>query len=436
MANAATAAFAILTGPAPAASDPSGSGAGRLARRLAAWTVGNPETGAVVWRLDSGGPVEVLAYRPTTPFAPASTMKVVTAASALINLGADFRFETKLIAGARSTLDGGVFRGPLYVKGYGDPVLSTPRYARAYFGGSGGNVGRLVRPLRALGVRRVIGPLVADETFLDTARIGTGWSASDRSECPPLTGLVVNQSYAGDDRGRPTSAPPISAARHVRRSMTALGIVQTGQLRSGTAPAVGRPIGAVRSPPLSRIIRLMLPESDNFIAETLTRDVGAYLDRSGTTVAGTDRAEATVRTLGGLGPGEDVVDGSGLSRANRLSAATLTSVLTAASEDDGWGRALISGLPRGGEGTLLHRLRGSVVRTRVRAKTGSIDGVSSLAGIVRSTSGTRYVFAFLMNGPDDKGARTAQDSIVRLLANGAGDAAPGRAVTRPSAATR
>lgn len=355
-------------------------------------------------------------------------MKIVTAASALINLGPDFRFQTRLVAGPRAVRAGSTLRGPIYVKGYGDPLLSTPGYATRYFGGRGGNLGRLLAPLRRLGIRRVEGPIVADESFLSSVRVGPLWEPSYRSESGALTGLPVNEGWHGDLRDRYVANPPIAAARRVRTSLRAIGVAHAGPVRAGITPEIARPLGSVSSPPLRDIVDVMLPASDNFIAETLTRDVGAYVGEGGTSEDGAARAEATLADLGASTGSERVVDGSGLSRHNRLTATSLVRVLAAADSQPAWGTALVGGLPRGGEGTLIRRLRDGVVRKRVRAKTGYIGGVSALAGLVSSRGGSRYVFAFLMNDPDIAGAHGAQDSLVTLLARGAADQVSGRPV--------
>jgi D-alanyl-D-alanine carboxypeptidase/D-alanyl-D-alanine-endopeptidase (penicillin-binding protein 4) len=99
----------------------------------------------------------------------------------------------------------------------------------------------------------------------------------------------------------------------------------------------------------------------------------------------------------------------------------MVGALEAANADAEWGDALIASLPKGGQGTLIHRLKGPVVRNRVHAKTGYINGVASLAGIVTSKAGVRYAFAFLTNTPDIGGAHTAMDKAVTMLAAGAAD---------------
>ena len=98
-------------------------------------------------------------------------------------------------------------------------------------------------------------------------------------------------------------------------------------------------------------------------------------------------------------------------------------MLTKANADPTWGDALVNSLEHGGEGTLIHRLRDGDVRARVRAKTGYIDGVASLAGIVTSKSGKRYAFAFLINDSDIGGAQRTMDQAVSMLARGGADGA-------------
>ena len=172
---------------------------------------------------------------------------------------------------------------------------------------------------------------------------------------------------------------------------------------------------------MARIVDYMNTHSDNFTAETLTKGIGAYGTGRGSTPGGTGRAEAVMRERGVLMASDDLVDGSGLSHSNRLSATTLVGVLKDAQAHPAWGTALINSLPKGGEGTLIRRLKGPAVRNRVHAKTGYINGVASLAGTVTSKSGVPYAFAFLMNTSDIGAAQRTMDRAVTLLATGAVD---------------
>ncbi len=420
------------TVPAAPSPTPPGEGAatepGPLQRTLAAWGRGHPATSALVWRLDGPTPVPILAFRPDVARMPASTMKIVTSAAALLTLGPDFRFDTRLYAGVNAVRHGRVLKGPIYIKGYGDPLLSTPAYARNFFSGLGGNLGRLASGLRRDGISLVRGPVVADETFFDAQRRGPDWKASYSSDCSPLSGLPINQDFTGDARAAHVANPPLAAAQRLRAAMAAVGVRQVGPLRPGRAPTRGRLLATVQSPPLRKILGVMNPASDNFIAETLMKDVGAYGRAEGSTRAGTEQAAETLRAGGILGSDDRLVDGSGLSRGNRISASTMVRLLAAADrERTTWGSALLHSLEHGGQGTLIHRLRGSEA-PRIRAKTGYIDGVAGLAGVVTSRAGHRFAFAFFMNDWDIGGAHNLQDQIVAALADGDGD----RAAALPS----
>lgn len=387
---------------------------------LRAWTARHPATSALVWRLSPGGPVQVAEFGSDVPRMPASTMKLVTSAGALLQFGASHRFTTTLVTSAPPAA-GSVLQGPLYLRGAGDPVLSTPRYGRAVLRGRATPLDQLARALRRRGVRVVRGPIVADESLFDGLRVGPGWLAAHRRDIAPLSAVAVNQDNAGERPGAYVAHPPVASARRLRDALARAGVRHVGPLRAGRAPVRARVVAAVTSPPLAVILRAMNVDSDNFIAETLAKDVGAYFGGQGSTSVGVARDGAVLRSRGILGTTDHLVDGSGLSRSNRVSAHSLVRLISAAEEDHSWGRALILSLPKGGEGTLVHRLRAGVVRDRVRAKTGYIDGVSALAGRVISVHGQRYAFALLMNRTDVVAAKATQDRIVTLLASGAED---------------
>ena len=397
--------------------------AGDVERALAAWTRFHPATSALVVRLAPGGPQTIVSHLPDTPRAPASNMKLITSAGALLALGTEFRFETRLATVPAAGAPGGgrVLRGPLYLKGFGDPVLATGAFARRYLGGRAATLTDLARQLNADGVREVRGPIVADDTFFDRRRTGNGWLSHYHLYSPPLAGLSTNLNYAGGGRWANVSSPALAAAERMRAALRAVGIRHLGPLRSGRTPTAATTVASVLSPPLRVILRHMNPDSDNFIAETLTKDVGAYAAGTGSTAVGTSYIARLLRERGILAGGERLVDGSGLSRENRLTASGLVRLVQAADADPGWGAALMRSLPQGGEGTLVRRLRGSMVRARVRAKTGYINGVSALSGRVVSRRGERYAFSFLMRTSDTAGARAAQDRMVTLLAAGRAD---------------
>lgn len=389
----------------------------QVRQALAAWTAKNPNTTAAIWRLDASGHDEIASYKAQVPRRPASTMKVVTAAAALQAFGPEYTFETHLYMGQTATYSGPVLRTPLYLKGYGDPTLSTALYSRRYLGRTGRQVTPLVTALKRNGITAIKGPVVVDETYFDTKRKVSSWPARYYGECQPLSALTVNQSYLTNARSGYAKRPALVAGAQLKSAMKSMKVTHTGTVRTGRTPQKARLVGVVKSPPLKTVTRLMLPPSDNFIAEMLTKNIGAATVNSGTTAAGT---RATMNLLGRyLSPSDRIVDGSGLDRGNRLSAESLVTLLASANADPTWGKALVTSLPRGNEGTLRGRF--SPLGGRLRAKTGYINGTSGLTGIVVSTNGQRYAFALLMNDSSIGGARETQNRLVRMLASGTAD---------------
>jgi len=416
--------FSLLLALAAAilAAAPAEATGNQVANTLKGYVEQSPQTGALVWRLDAAGPTVVASHQPESARLPASTMKLVTTAGALTALGPNFRFSTRLYTSTGAKLQRGLLQGPLYLQGGGDPVLATRAYAKRYLGGRGANLRRLAKPLKRRGIRRVRGPIVADERIFDTKRLGRQWLSRYTLYSQPLSGLTTNQSFAGDTQGPYASRPAIAAGSRLKATMRGVGVAHSGSVRIGRTPKRGRLLATAQSPSLRTISRMMNTTSDNHMAETLVKGVGAYAVGKGTSAAGSKRIAVALRERGILTTGDRLADGSGLSRANRLSAASLVRLMAFADQDTTWGPTLIRSLPRGGEGTLRRRFLGSA-RKRVRAKTGYISGVSTLAGRVVSRRGKVYVFALLMNGGELTAARTTQDRIVALLASGAADAA-------------
>jgi D-alanyl-D-alanine carboxypeptidase/D-alanyl-D-alanine-endopeptidase (penicillin-binding protein 4) len=254
-------------------------------------------------------------------------------------------------------------------------------------------------------------------------RMGPTWPAYYAAYSQPLSALAVNQNFAGNGRRSDVAEPWRAAAQRMRQTLAGVRIRQTGPIRRGLTPPGARVLASASSAPLSGIVREMNVYSDNFIAEMLVKGVGVHSSGSGTTAAGAARTHQILSSLGILTARDRLVDGSGLSRQNRLTAASLARLVAAADADPTWGRAFIASLPRGGEGTLSSRLRASAVAGRVRAKTGFINGASALSGRVTSRAGQRYAFSMLMNTDRISEARAVQDTVVTLLARGLEDAA-------------
>lgn len=362
--------------------------------------------------------VPVVSINGDKKLVPASTMKLVTAATALDRLGPGYRWRTSL--SCASTPTAGVIRGHLYLVGHGDPTLGTRARARAVgIWPRGSYLDDLADALRRRGIRRITGSVVADESFFDARRMGPKWKASYAWECPPLSALSVDRNVADD--GGWEKQPAAAAARRLRKMLVARRVRIGGGLKRGRAPSRSYAVANEWSPPLYKVVYRMDRESDNFVGEMLAKTTGRERGRGGSTPAGA-RVGASELASAGVAPSRFVlVDGSGLSRSNRLAPSALVSLLSYAYLED-WGYRLEASLPLAGEeGTLKDRMRGTAAAGNVRAKTGTLKGVSTLAGYAESRAGTLFAFAVMVNGGETARARALQDRIAVIIA-----AYPGR----------
>ena len=177
-------------------------------------------------------------------------------------------------------------------------------------------------------------------------------------------------------------------------------------------------LASVSSPTLATLIRYMDRESDNFTAEMLLKALGADQSDLGTSAAGATVVTTALSDAGIPLAGVRIVDGSGLSRLDRLTAGALVGILQASWADPAIRPFLVAALPVAGvNGTLEDRMRRAPARGNVLAKTGTTSGASALSGYVKS----RYVFAVLQNGSPLSywWARVAQDRFATLLASAA-----------------
>jgi D-alanyl-D-alanine carboxypeptidase/D-alanyl-D-alanine-endopeptidase (penicillin-binding protein 4) len=330
---------------------------------------------------------------------PASNEKLAVTYAALTALGPSFRIETSVL-GEGEQVDT-TWQGDLVLKGYGDPTLTS------------WDLTVLARQIRAAGILRVTGRVLADESWFDTRRTAPGWKASFYiEESPPLSALIVDRGRVG----RWTSHDPaLAAAQLFRTALTHAGVSVAGAAVHGVADETAMPLAAVDSPPLSAIVRWMDRVSDNFEAEMLLKQLGAIQAERGTTSAGIGVVSGLLTQAGVPMGGVRMVDGSGLSLLDRFTANALVSLLTVMWNDAGVRPELLASLPVAGRsGTLVHRMRGTAAAGVVLAKTGTTSNASALSGFV----GDRYVFSILHNGwpISSSWARLAQDRFVAVLA--------------------
>lgn len=380
-----------------------------LAARLQAVVRGTPDECAVV-SLD-----DRVAYQlnPDAAVVPASVTKLLTAAASLDVIGSGTRFTTA-VRGVADTA--GIVQGDLWIVGGGDPVLATDAWARRsdQAGRLRTSLDTLADRVRAAGVRSVRGRVVADETRYDSIRTVGSWPQRlvEDGEIGPLSALVANDGFrVAGHPGVPFSNPALGTANLFVELLERRGIeVGTGPPGSGKAPD-GPDLASITSPTVGDLTTELLRESDNGTAELLVKEVGLRRYGTGSTAAG---ARAVAAALGDRGvplANTVVADGSGLSSDARVTCRALVALL-AGSEPVLRDRLAVAGR----SGTLRDRFLGTAAAGRIRAKTGSLDGMAGLAGYADTVAGQRVAFAYIANGlAIPTTARSVQDPFVLAL---------------------
>jgi D-alanyl-D-alanine carboxypeptidase/D-alanyl-D-alanine-endopeptidase (penicillin-binding protein 4) len=365
---------------------------------------------------------------------PASTMKLLTTTAALSALGPDHRFRTSVVAPRTSnqvTLVGG-----------GDPLLArNPNTAETDYPVSADLrtlAKSTARSLKESARTRI--RLNYDTSLFSGPSVNPAWPSSY------ISGNVISRiSPLWVDEGRRhtgllsrSADPAMDAARIFASHLQQDGIKVVGQPRLKVAPKDAQELAFVRSAPLAQIVQHILEVSDNEGAEVLARQVAIKEGQPASFAGGVVAVRKVLTRLGVDLAGDRFYDGSGLSRHDRLHPDTLLKVIeTASSPSHPELRPVTTDLPVAGfTGSLAYRFETSnpAGLGRVRAKTGTLTGVSGLAGTVTSDDGS--VMAFVAIADKVKvartlGARAALDQIASALAGCRCSATPSAASTTP-----
>jgi len=368
----------------------------RLANALAVPGNASSKSGAVAVDLTTGR--MLFARHADLSLAPASNEKLTVSFTALRELGTAYRFRTEVFAVGRQA--GAVWHGDVFLKGFGDPTLTSLQ------------LDELATQVSQLGIARITGRVLADESWFDRVRTAPGWKSSYFiNECPPLSALVVDRARYD----RHVAVQPALAAAGAFKQLLRTHGVTAGAARLGRAPETALALAQVESEPLPLVLTQMDCESDNFAAEMVLKTIGAEVGDGGSTPAGAAIVRRDLDQAGVPLLGVRIVDGSGLSLSDRLTAHALAALLLAVWNDVDlrnpfWASLSIAGV----NGTLEDRLRAPRTRGAVRAKTGTTNRASALSGYVRD----RYGFAVLQNGfpVSAWSARKAQDRFATALA--------------------
>jgi D-alanyl-D-alanine carboxypeptidase/D-alanyl-D-alanine-endopeptidase (penicillin-binding protein 4) len=353
--------------------------------------------------LDADTHDTLYARNPFTAVMPASNMKLITGATALVRLGPDYRYRTTFVL--RGAIADSTLRGDLLVFGRGDPTISQRMRGNPML-----VLGGIADSMRARGVARVNGRLVHAGNAFQGPIHGFGWEWDDLSQSygAGVDELLFNEGLAfvpghptgGDTLTTDAAADPAAAyLAALRAALAGRGVSISG--------ATGRdslavPAGTDRafdllSPPLREILPHVEKPSQNQMAEVLFRTLALEL-------TGTGRTDSAARMVTDqlLEWGADTMqfivrDGSGLSRHNLVSPATIVRLLLAMREHDTFDVFYWSLPAVGIEGTVRTWLRGSRASEVVRGKTGTLNMVRAFSGYAESLDRRPIVFSFIAN---------------------------------------
>jgi len=396
-----------------------------------------PHVGALVTDLSTGQVLYEL--NPATGFTPASTTKLATAIAALDTIGPNARFTTLVRTGGSAGLPtSGV--ASIALVGGGDPTLAAGRYPAADYpqpATLSSLAAATAKALRAGGISSV--RLSYDASRFGGPEVAPGWKPVgapgnyiSSGNVTPITGLEVDQGRltargTPDDSDDPANyrprslTPSLDAARAFAGFLRKDGITIHGRpsaARATNAGGNGSVLAAVHSPPLAEIVQQMLSESNNVIAETLARQVAVATGRPGTFSGAAAAVMAVAARL--RVPGLHLYDGSGLSPLDRISPQALVRLVRLAARSGPRSlRSVITGLPVAGfSGTLgpgsFFGPFGRNALGTVRAKTGNLTHVATMAGVAYTAGGQLLGFAFMGNDIPQKLAAQPEYALAQL----------------------
>jgi D-alanyl-D-alanine carboxypeptidase/D-alanyl-D-alanine-endopeptidase (penicillin-binding protein 4) len=350
-------------------------------------------SGAVVYDITKGVPL--FAWGSTIRRPPASVEKLYTSVAALTQFGPNARFHTELRGTGRLGANG-IWHGNLYLRGNGDPTFGSAAFNRTWELGHGSTSDALVAAIRRAGITRVDGHLIGDPSLFDD-RVGppsSNFAADITDMGGELSGLTFDH---GSSTGRLT--PGALAASKVAVALRKQHVWALASPVTDTTPDRARLLASVTSPPLSVILKLMDVPSDDFYAETLTKDLGARFGAGGSTAAGASVIGHVIESGYGLRP--RIVDGSGLSRSDLSSPLDVMALLRAV-QGTSIGNELSRALPTVGiTGTVRNIAVGTDAAGSCIAKTGTLDKVTNLAGYCTANGHHLLAFALFLDGPDN-----------------------------------
>ena len=354
------------------------------------------------------------------PQVPASTTKLLTAVAALEALGPDFTFDTTVVrSGSRLTLVAG--GDQMLASGHGHAGAKVDAQGEPQANGWAGiaDLGDQIEAAVPVGAVT----LAVDTSAFPGPSYPAAWPkyALTSGYAGKVEGIAINigkkSGVAASQYGVRDKEPALRALASLAADLKKRGYKVTVEGKA-SAPSGSVNVATVHSAPLSAVVTEFLRYSDNTVAEQTARVLAL---EAGLAATPANAASVMVSTLGGMGVdvgGLVLHDGAGFSDENRVAPATLVTALLK-SRTSPRVAGLLTYLPLGGlEGTVAVRFEGTPAAGFVRAKTGSLTGVTALAGVVVTADGRQLAFATLLDGMGygQKKPMAAVDEFVNALA--------------------
>lgn len=382
---------------------------------------------SVINKLPASTNIGIIIYNPLTQdtifqknafvtMIPASNTKLFTTAAAISLLGGNFQLSTKLMTNDKNIKDG-VINGDLYIKGFGNSTFTSS------------DLNQMVTELKNKGVRKITGRIIGDDTYFDDVYSRTDWIPDEITnvKLPPISAIVIDRNrtitYKKVRRRMRSYSisitdPPMHAANLLREKLIAQGIETGSSCTKGETPANAVTLCESKIS-LRELIALINKHSDNFLAECLFKTIGAESSKKqGNSFYSTQTITNFLEENGIYLKGSSVVDGSGLSRFDQVTPISIAGILEkmyfdVANFEDYYNSLSVAGI----DGTLRNRFIGTSAENNLHGKTGTLDGISSLSGYLKTANGDDIIISIIMEY-DKRGNRfhhTVQDEIIRTL---------------------
>jgi serine-type D-Ala-D-Ala carboxypeptidase/endopeptidase (penicillin-binding protein 4) len=381
----------------------------------------------IVDKLPTSTNLGIIIYNPLTQdtifqknafvsMTPASNTKLFTTATALSLLGGDFPLFTKIMTNDQN-IKNGVINGDIFIKGYGNSTFTTS------------DLELMVATIRSKGIRKITGRIIGDDTYFDDVYVRNDWITDEVANVslPPISAIVVDRNrivtykkIRRRIRAYTTniSDPPLYAAKLLREKLAVNGIEVGTICMKGETPKNALIIAESKII-LRDLISLINKHSDNFLAECLFKTIGAEASQQqGNSFYSTQTITNFLEENGVYLKGTSILDGSGISRFDQVTAISIAGTLEKmyfdiANFEDYYKSLSIAGI----DGTLRNRFTGTSAENNLHGKTGTLDGISSLSGYLTTAKGEDLIISIIMEF-DKKGNRfhhQIQDEIVKVL---------------------